>query len=79
MANNEWVKTVYLNPGCVICGESCSDSDLIFDIFGFEVMNLVAVFKLYRFLSDDVFCEEILEQIPQFCNVCIVLHGDGAP
>ena len=49
MANDEWVKPVYLNPCCVVCGESGAYSNLIFYSFGLKIMDLVVVFELYGF------------------------------
>ena len=79
VTNDEWVKPVYLNPCRVVCGESSAYSNLIFYSFGLKIMDLVVVFELYGFLSNDVSCDEVFEQVPQFCNVRIVPHSDGAP
>ena len=64
MANDEWMKSVYLNPCCVVCGEGCAYGDLIFYSFGLEIVDLVIVFELYRFLPNDMLCDEIFKQGP---------------
>ena len=53
VTNDEWVKPVYLNPCRVVCGESGAYSNLIFYSFGLKIMDLVVVFELYGFLSND--------------------------